>query len=354
MPFYIGQMSGTSADGIDLCAIDAQAVLHCHQAFPYPEKLTEQLHALLSCPMEDATLCQDTEHALEAFLLEALSAFVTRLDDAVIALGLHGQTLYHDPDQGKSFTLINPQRLVQHLAYPVVARMRQADIDAGGQGAPLAPFFHQVVFSSAQRRAVLNLGGIANLTVLNGGTLECAFDIGPANTLLDSAMRLYFGKAYDDSGAVASSGQVSAPLLARLLDDAYFYKAAPKSTGREYFNWQWVERAQQQPLPAEDMMATLLALSARSIADAVKQSAVDEVIVCGGGVYNHVLLDALRELLDVSIIPCTALGWHPQAVEAAAWAWLAQQCMAGQKINTRVVTGAREPVLLGEIFDRGR
>jgi anhydro-N-acetylmuramic acid kinase len=230
---------------------------------------------------------------------------------------------------------------------------RSADLRAGGEGAPLAPLLHRALFASAdERRAVLNLGGIANLTLLDGEALAGGFDTGPANCLMDAWARRHLGAPWDEDGAWAASGAVDGPLLKRLLDEPYFRRSGPRSTGLEAFNGSWLERrlGGGAPEPA-DVQRTLAELTVETVAGALERAGgADRVLVCGGGVHNGFLLGRLAERLAPAPVESTARhGADPDWIEASLFAWLARERLENRTVDTRAVTGASEPVLLGEV-----
>ena len=271
----------------------------------------------------------------------------------VAAIGSHGQTICHRPNGAFPFTLQigDPSVIAERTGILTVADFRRGDVAAGGQGAPLLPALHAAVLADpAIPRAILNLGGIANLTLLVPGQEVLGFDTGPANCLLDAWAARHLGTERDNGGAWASSGTVDRDLLARCLDDPYFAAAPPKSTGREVFNLDWLDARVHTGIAPADVQATLLALSARTIADALRANApaTREVFACGGGVHNPALMDALRaELPGVRVDTTAALGLDPDFVEAAGFAWLAHARLAGEPGNLPSVTGARRPRVLG-------
>lgn len=277
----------------------------------------------------------------------------------ITAIGSHGQTIRHEPDAPAPYTLQmgNPQLISELTGIDVVADFRTPDMEAGGQGAPLVPAFHHAVFASDQEpRVVLNIGGIANITVLPDGNASrvTGFDTGPGNTLMDAWARRALNTPMDDNGKFAAAGTVSKPLLQTLLQDSYFSKPPPKSTGPEYFNLDWLlSRMSSTPLQPQDIQATLCELTAVSVADDIYRSAsaIARLMVCGGGARNHHLM--LRLAANLPGIPITTtqdFGINPDWVEAAAFAWLASQQVAGKPGNLPAVTGAREAVLLGRVF----
>lgn len=330
------------------------------QTFAYPADLRERIVALARAR---ATIALDDYGRLdveigEHFAQAALSLLrVAGLNPAAIAaIGSHGQTVCHRPNGAHPFTLQigDASVIAERTDIATVADFRRADVAAGGQGAPLLPALHAAVLADPQiPRAILNLGGIGNLTLLVPGQDVIGFDTGPANCLLDAWALRQRGMARDEGGAWARSGAVDHNLLARLLDDPYFAAPPPKSTGREVFNLDWLDARIGADIAAADVQATLLALSARTIADALRANApqVREVYACGGGVHNGALMDALRgELPGVRIDTTAALGLDPDFVEAAGFAWLARARLLGIPGNLPSVTGAHGPRVLGAVY----
>jgi anhydro-N-acetylmuramic acid kinase len=247
----------------------------------------------------------------------------------------------------------NPAIIAERTGITTVADFRRRDLAAGGQGAPLVPAFHEALFRSVERhRIVLNIGGIANITCLPSHPDETVtgFDTGPGNCLMDAWVRQQTGQAMDENGHFAARGEVSPALLERLLADDYFRQPPPKSTGTDYFSLDWLTaRLPAEPIAAADVQATLLELTARSIAAAIDQR-TQQVLVCGGGVHNPLLMQRLDELLPCPVVSTAVAGLSPDWVEAAAFAWLARQALAGQAGNLPAVTGAAGPRILGAIY----
>jgi anhydro-N-acetylmuramic acid kinase len=276
---------------------------------------------------------------------------------SVIAIGSHGQTIRHRPDADVPFSLQigDASVIARDTGIDVVSDFRSADIKAGGQGAPLAPAFHAAVFQVAdEHRSVINIGGIANLTLLPAGSKKdiTGFDSGPGNNLMDAWMKKINGHSYDRNGLWASTGTINESLLEDLLDDHYFKLAPPKSTGFEYFNLSWLESYQVSSLRADDVQATLCELTACSIAQAIKDYAreTQKILICGGGAHNEHLMTRLGANLPGYPISSTdTFGVHPDWVEAMAFAWLAKQTISGLPGNLPAVTGARAAVVLGQI-----
>jgi len=358
---YLGLISGTSADGIDAALVRFAPRLEVIGArtSPYPASLRERILALAT---SNASIALDDYGALdveigECFAAAALSLVQeTGIDRAdIAAIGSHGQTVRHRPAGAHPFTLQigDPSVIAEQTRIATIADFRRADVAAGGQGAPLLPALHAALFSSpSATRVILNLGGIANITILAPGRDVLGFDTGPANCLLDAWALRHLGKTRDDGGAWAESGSVDPVLLKAWLDDPYFAAAPPKSTGREYFHLDWLDARIRGEQPA-NVQATLLALSASSIADAIRAHAPDtrEVFACGGGVHNAALMRALAERLAPASVSTTAtLGLDPDYVEATGFAWLASARLEGRPGNLPAVTGARGSRMLGAIY----
>ncbi|MDQ2972107.1 MAG: anhydro-N-acetylmuramic acid kinase [Pseudomonadota bacterium] len=360
---YLGLISGTSADGIDaaLCSFEPAPRLHAALTHPYPGDLRARI---LQLAQGDGATTLDEIGALDArigqcFADAALALFAqsATAPQDVRAIGSHGQTLRHRPNANPRFTLQlgDPNLIVERARITTVADFRRADFAAGGQGAPLLPIFHAALLGKHDAtRAVLNLGGIANLTVLHADGRVIGFDTGPANGLLDAWCTLHTGEPYDRGGAFAARGQVGVALLTRLLGDPYLVRAPPKSTGREHFHLDWLRaRLEDLPLSPEDVQATLIQLTARSVAEAVAAHANDaeEILVCGGGVHNPVLMRALQhELAPRVATSTTRYGIDPDYVEAMAFAWLARERLEGRPGNLPSVTGAKGPRVLGGVY----
>ncbi|MEL7312503.1 MAG: anhydro-N-acetylmuramic acid kinase [Pseudomonadota bacterium] len=367
-PCVIGLISGTSGDGIDVALVsfgESVTVVHAETAsfeaglhadikaaLTAPDTLTAaefgRLHVALGCAFADAAQQVRNQHK----------------DLDVIAIASHGQTLFHAPGAAPSFTLQagDAATIAHRCGLPVIADFRAADMAAGGEGAPLAPLFHSAVLAQPDEHlAVVNLGGIANLTVIQPDSAVRGFDTGPANALMDVWSEQHFGQPFDTDGAIAASGRCHDELLSAMRADPYFQKPPPKSTGREYFNAEWlktmlrignVEQLSQQDAGRRDIMATLLELTASTVADAIKQHSSEcaEVLLCGGGAANQRVVDALRRALPSTQIASTASrGIDPDFVEAALIAWLGWQRWQGQPVDTRAITGASRVIFAGDI-----
>jgi len=378
MTLYIGLMSGTSMDGVDGVlvdfGVDGSEGLHvladAHVAMP--PSLGAELLALNTPGPDELQRAALAANALARLQAEVVAHLLNKTDtepEAVRAVGSHGQTVRHRPGEfdGTGFTLQlnNGALLAEACGIDVVCDFRSRDVAAGGQGAPLVPAFHRDVFANAAPRAVLNVGGIANVTILPakddapasmGKSPLFGFDTGPGNALMDHWCKLHTHAAYDDGGRWAASGQVDGMLLVELMADAYFRKPAPKSTGRDLFNADWLAhalaRAAVTPAPA-DVQATLLELTARSAIDALRGAApgTRELLVCGGGARNGALMARLAALWPGLAVAATdAAGLPAQQVEAAAFAWLARQFCERRPGNHPGVTGASGLRVLGALY----
>lgn len=372
---FIGLMSGTSLDGVDVALVelkDNQQPRVLHTLFlAYPSDLRSQILALqhpTEHELEITALMGNTLAQLYASAVNQLLATAQITPDKITAIGCHGQTIRHRPGfyDGIGFTMqIGNAALLSELSHiTVVSDFRSRDIAAGGQGAPLVPAFHQAIFASSQvNRAIINIGGIANITYLQSANSTSTnkkavigFDSGPGNMLLDAWIKQHKNLDYDANGAWASTGQVIAPLLSNMLAEPYFALTPPKSTGRDLFNDQWLTTklslldSNYRP---QDVAHTLVALTAHSIYDALIQhcSGVNEVYVCGGGAHNDLLKAKLQALLGNTKVDTTdALGVGVDWVEAIAFAWLAKQCLNKQTASLPEVTGAKGARILGAIY----
>lgn len=391
---YIGLMSGTSLDGVDgvLAAFDSDAqgaaLLHVcqHASIAMPAALRAELLALNSPGGYDelhrAMLAAEQLVRLYAQVVERLLVANGTAAHEVRAIGAHGQTVRHRPGQlanlapapdqafhsqtGYTVQLNQPALLAELTYITVVADFRSRDVAAGGQGAPLVPAFHQSVFATrGELVQVLNVGGISNLTVLDGAAplpqRVLGFDCGPGNALMDGWCQAHTGQAYDANGDWAASGTVDEALLHSLLQEPFLTQSPPKSTGRDLFNATWLKAhldarcgGGEQPSPV-DVQATLTEFTARACADAARSfpgaRRCTPLLVCGGGALNGELMRRLQALLPHHIVTSTAArGLPPLEVEAAAFAWLARQCLHGLPGNLPTVTGAAGPRMLGAVY----
>ena len=381
-------MSGTSIDAVDgvLARFDVAGNLVqtlASASVPIPSDLRQRLGALQlpgSDELANAALAANDLTDLYGDCVEALLANAALAAAAVTALAAHGQTVRHCPQHGYTIQLLNGARLAEKTAIDTVSDVRSADIAAGGQGAPLVPAFHARVFRDpAIRRAIVNIGGIANITVLEptsgaqagasagasadaspGASLDASpldagagvsgYDTGPGNTLMDAWCEQHLGERFDRDGRWAAAGRADRALLGRMLAEPYFHQQPPKSTGRDLFNLRWLQRQDLSQIAPVDVQASLLALTATTIGAACRLHRVEELFICGGGAANPALMQLIQgELPGVPVQSTSALGLAPQAVEATAFAWLARQRFNREPGNLQSVTGASGPRILGAL-----
>ncbi|WP_232056725.1 MULTISPECIES: anhydro-N-acetylmuramic acid kinase [Methylomonas] len=360
---YIGLISGTSIDGVDAGLVDfSSGIPRLLASFyqPFTVQLQQQLHRF--CQPNGSVSLQEygtLDAQLGELFGQAALALLDKADvaaGAVAAIGSHGQTIYHAPDGEYGFTLQigDPNRVAQITGITTVADFRRRDIAAGGQGAPLVPAFHSAMFAKPdQTITVLNIGGIANLSILRPDGV-IGFDTGPGNTLMDYWCRKHQGQAFDAGGQWGAQGGVDSRLLQHLLDDPYFDLAPPKSTGPEYFSGDWLQTkiAAFSNLKPEHVQATLCKLTAASISRAIVEYAPASayILLCGGGVHNPLLVSMLTEQLAMPVVSTAEFGVDPDYVEAMTFAWLARQTLHGLPGNLCSVTGAAAPTVLGGIY----
>jgi anhydro-N-acetylmuramic acid kinase len=356
---FIGLMSGTSLDGADgvIASFDSAGCRVTHQAFiPFSAALKDELLALNTSGNHEIERSHLAANALAQIYAECVARLLSEagLDpSSIVAIGCHGQTIRHRPEQGYTVQIGNAALLAELTGITVVSDFRSRDIAAGGQGAPLVPAFHNAVFRHpAIHRVILNIGGISNVSDLGSGNVV-GFDCGPGNLLMDGWIQRHLGLTYDKDGAWAASGAPVPELLHALLDHPFFQLSPPKSTGRDDFHMEWLEQHRPTVYRAEDVQATLLELTARSIADAVIRhcAGAAEIYLCGGGAYNAQLRQRLAELLHPRQLLLTdVLGIPANLVEATAFAWLADRSLHKQTGNLPSVTGAQGPRILGAIY----
>ncbi len=360
----IGMLSGTSRDGVDAVLVSfsngSMDILHA-ACTPYPVAIRQTLDQLLETGAPPAQKVAD-------LLDESLAFFFARIAQNLVretglemrdirAIGSHGQNVWHQPWGEKPVTiqLGRGELIVRNTGTTVVCNFRVADVKAGGQGAPLAPLLHRNLFhSDTENRAVVNIGGIANLTILPSTGAVTGFDCGPGNCLMDGWTRRQLQKNYDDNGRWATKGKLDTGLLSRMLEDPYFRQASPKSTGLEYFSMSWLDRMLGHSSPAAvNVQTTLAELSAQSIADSLAVAGLPKrLLVCGGGVHNAFLMQRLAAALPGVVVESTARhGTDPDWVEGMLFAWLARERLHGRSQDTTAITGSNHPVLLGDIHE---
>jgi len=353
-------MSGTSLDGIDAVLVDlGQAKpLQLSQFFlPFDDALKNSLLALHRPVHNELHQAQITGNQLARLYASAVNSLLVQANTPhhqVKAVGCHGQTIRHCPEHGYSLQIGNAALLTELTDITVVSDFRSRDIAAGGQGAPLVPAFHDRVLRHPDiHRVIVNIGGISNLTNLPPRAATTGFDCGPGNLLMDAWCMQHLGKSFDDNGAWALTGEVLPTLLDRLLAEPYFALPPPKSSGRDLFNSAWLESKLQGNEIAENVQATLLELTCRSIVQAIQThcSGAEEIYLCGGGAHNRTLTKRLLDLLPGCTVKTTnTLGANGDFLEAIAFAWLAQQALQGKPANLPLVTGAKHPCILGSIY----
>ncbi|QEI09107.1 anhydro-N-acetylmuramic acid kinase [Pigmentiphaga aceris] len=356
-------MSGTSMDGVDgvLASFPdngpPQLLASASQGFD--AALRTELAALNRAGDNELERAALAARGLVAVYAKVVAMLVVRgqVDASQVrAIGAHGQTVRHRPEAGFTIQLNAPAELAELTGIAVIADFRSRDVAAGGHGAPLVPAFHHALFGGTRSRAILNLGGIANVSLLIPGKPVTGFDTGPANLFMDMWCERHTGAAFDADGALASQGQVSEGLLDYLIDsEPWFSLAPPKSTGRDRFHAAWMDQRLQdwqknhETLSVADIQATLRSLTARTVADAVRLHApgVEEMLVCGGGAYNRALVADLAARLGIPVQATDAVGVPANEMEALAFAWLAAMHVAGRPGNLPAVTGARGLRILG-------
>jgi anhydro-N-acetylmuramic acid kinase len=353
-------MSGTSLDGADAALVDFSSSRPRTLAFasvPFGSELRRTLFAL-SSPGTDGldvagAACAELAQIYARAVIEAIAAAGKAPAD-VAAIGCHGQTVRHRPERGFTIQLNDPARVAELTGIDVAADFRRRDMAAGGQGAPLVPAFHEAVFKEAGRsRAVVNIGGISNITWLPAAGPTIGFDCGPGNVLLDGWIQQHQGVACDLDGRWAAGGSSNDALLERLLREAFFDRAPPKSTGRELFSMGWLQQKLASPLPPADVQATLTEFTAHAIVSAIDRfcPGTEELFLAGGGARNAFLVSRIRGLARSRRVALTdELGVPTGQVEAVAFAWLAMKCVRREPIDLSAVTGARGPRVLGGLY----
>lgn len=365
--FYIGVMSGTSLDGIDIayCQIKEHSFELLHSGkYSFDKEIKEKILKALKTPV---TLKQigELDTRLGKMYADTLERFISqkKIDKKQIAaIGLHGQTLWHEPESDYPFSmqLGNPNVITALTGVSVVSDFRRKDMALGGQGAPFAPAFHQYIFSRLKNKiAVVNIGGMANLSLLGKNLM--GYDTGCGNVLMDHWVSLHNSATFDEDGRWAKSGTPNSELLVQMLSEPYFSKKAPKSTGRELFNGAWLERELETFLQKKggtlhiknrDVQATLLELTVSNIANEVKKNEIDLLIVCGGGVKNGYLMQRLGDVLrGVEVVSSDECGVSSEFMEAMAFAWLAHERVHKNCVKLSSVTGASKDSILGAIYE---
>ncbi|MCE0493226.1 anhydro-N-acetylmuramic acid kinase [Vibrio salinus] len=363
---YLGIMSGTSLDGIDLALATIEkgsAKLIDSHFVAMPEKLASDLKELHANHTITLSKLGELDHRLGKLYAESVIALLEKTSFSakdIVAIGCHGQTIYHQPEGKNPFTMqIGDANIIAaRTGIQTVADFRRKDMAFNGQGAPLVPAFHQAVFQQSHSSLViLNIGGIANVSVIQPDGSVTGFDTGPGNGLLDEWCECHTGKPFDENARFAKQGETNTALLTLLLSDNYFSKPFPKSTGREYFNLSWLKKCLQiygEPIQKEDVQRTLVELTVQTIHQSVKplgQGKAPTLIVCGGGVHNPLIINGLtNKLPDWTITTTKAYGINEDDMEAMAFAWLAYRRIHHLPANLPSVTGAQKATTLGCVY----
>lgn len=360
---YIGLMSGTSLDGVDAVACTFAPVTQClgHTYIPFDKSLRDDLQGLLTPGFDEIERANRVAIRLIRVYAEAIEKLLIETNlhrEDIVAIGVHGQTVRHCPQDGFTVQLNNPSLLAELTGIDVIADFRSRDMAAGGEGAPLVPAFHAALFAADnENRAIVNIGGIANVTLLpaNSHGSVLGFDCGPGNTLLDIWTQAHRNTPYDQGGQWANEGKIDISLLNSFLTDEYFHRPAPKSTGREYFNMDWIrcELIGNPKIEPADVQRTLVRLTAQTIVQAIESTQPDTsaIFLCGGGVFNPILVEDIQSLAPSCLVTSTAsLGVDPMQVEAMAFAWLAYRFIQRKAGNLPAVTNAKGPRILGALY----
>lgn len=361
---YIGIMSGTSLDGIDTVLVDfstPQCQLIAHHQTHMPADIKRHILSINQGQTTDLPFIGELDHRLGHLFARSVLQLLNKAQvsaEQICAIGSHGQTVYHQPDGCTPFTmqLGDANIIAVETGIDTVADFRRKDMALGGQGAPLVPAFHRAIFpAQTSTQVILNIGGIANITVLPADGSIVGYDTGPGNMLMDAWCEYHIGKPYDEHGEWAKQGQTITPLLSRLMRDPYLDKTPPKSTGREHYHLEWLtHQIGQTDYQPEDVQRTLCEFTAASIAHHIhqhQQGPEPQVWVCGGGVHNPLLMKRLDVLLPEWQVKATdSRGYSSDYMEAMAFAWLAKQRLSHQTSNVPEVTGARQPASLGVIY----
>lgn len=352
--YIVGMMSGTSLDAVDAVLVDAeQDKIIATETNPIPNILREKLFFLNTPSHNDLHLSKLVESEVTECYAQTFHDLLKKANvsvEQIRCIGAHGQTIRHEPNIDRPYTLqlLNGAKLSYETKTTVVCDFRSKDIAAGGQGAPLAPIFHRAVFKVKPPFAVINIGGIANISLIGADSLT-GFDTGPGNCLLDDWIMEYKKLPYDKDGAWAAKGHVALDLLNAMLTDAYFKKDPPKSTGRDYFNLRWLSKFRLEKHSKEDVMRTLVRLTAQTIVEQIPKDC-NVALISGGGANNELLLRDIQLLAEPMEVKLTSeVGLENQYLEAFGFAWLAKKTVDRKRVANSTITGAAEDTILGAI-----
>ena len=362
MSYYIGLLSGTSVDSIDAAIVNISGskinLIETHEQ-AFSKNLKEKIQQLIKSQQTTLTNLANCDHQLAIEFSAAVNCLISKSNLSahdITAIGSHGQTIYHQPNDNKNkkstIQIGSPHIIAANTGINVVANFRNMDMALDGQGAPLAPLLHQHLFSNKNtNNAIINLGGIANISFIGKDFSKViGYDTGPANCLLDEWISIHHNKPYDKNGSWASQGTLNNTLLEQMLADPYFHKDAPKSTGREYFNYQWFENFKDQfrHTSAIDIQTTLIHLTAKSIAqEIIKQTPkINKITLMGGGAYNQHLVQLIESYTQIKIEIAENSSW----IEALLFAYLAERRINNKTLNLSSITGSLKPCLLGDII----
>ena len=361
---YIGLMSGTSADSIDCAALDLSSeeikVLSCKN-FEISKDLKEDIIQSAQSAKIEKELIDNLDFRMAELLVNSVREIISDLDietKEIKAIGSHGQTIKHEPKSETPYTLQvgDPQKISNDLNITTVGNFRHDDIGAGGEGAPLTPVFHNKVFGNdRKRKAIVNIGGITNITAIDYPEL-IGFDTGPGNCLMDSWSRIHNIGNYDDKGSWASSGTINPSLLGAMMEEEYFLRKYPKSTGTDYFNHEWINKnlfKLREQIPAEDVQATLVQVTVVSLIESINSLNLsnENIYLCGGGVHNDFLCSEINKQIKARVTTTLELGIDPDYVEAICFGWLAKQRIETKSFNLSKITGSKGEVYLGRIYE---
>ena len=361
---FIGLMTGTSVDSLDLAAvkcIENNLEVIGTANFDIPSDLKRKIKNNVFSKEIDQSSLQDLDNTMALFFAENIKSFINSLslnEKQIVAIGSHGQTIKHEPESAIPFSLQigNPQVISNKLEIKTVGNFRQDDIDAGGQGAPLSPIFHQEVFQNEnERRVIVNIGGITNLSIL-GTSKIIGFDSGPGNCLLDAWIAENKKVNFDIGGNWAKSGKVSNDLLNVFLKDNYFSSSYPKSTGPDYFSLEWIKNSLDQldyPVEPKDVQRTLTELTVITLYDSLKKinEETNAIYFCGGGIHNDFLMSRMSAQFNKKLLTTSDLGINPDFLEAICFAWLAHKRINNTRFNMGEITGSKGKVYLGRIYE---